>query len=180
MKTHSKKDKKNLEKKSQAEMFGLIFIVMLISIALLLVAQAEINRKPTDIKQDFERSELATNTINALLNTRTVGCNELDISDLLVDCAKNPENPEIRCEDGSTSCNFARDVTTVILANTLDAWNKKYYINMYRVNSEETIFEFASSDQEPEQICPAIDRKVASHPLPLYPGTLVIETWLCG
>ena len=166
-------DNKLKFKKGQAEMFGLLFIVVLITIALILVAQAEVNKKPSELKKNFEKSEIATNTINTLIKTRTQGCNELDLGELYTDCARNPINPRFICDDGSNSCQYAKIVTQEILSKTLDVWKKKYFLNMS--NGKDDILILASSDA-----CTWQDRKVEVVPLPLDPGTLTIEMWICG
>lgn len=164
---------KNPPNRAQAEMFGLLFIVMLISIALILIAASEVNRKPSEIKKTFEKSEIATNTINTLIKTRTANCNNLDLGELYIDCARNPESPKVYCNNGQDSCTYARATTIYILTQTLDVWKKQYLINMSVGNDE--IMSYGSGD-----LCPHIEREVETVPLPLNPGTLMIELWICG
>ncbi|MFP4111394.1 MAG: hypothetical protein ACLFPQ_01085 [Candidatus Woesearchaeota archaeon] len=182
----AKKNTKQLKKeeksrKAQAEVFGLLFIVMLISVALVLVIKSELDNRPTEIRQSYQKSELASNTINAIINTRTRDCNDLDIGDLLVDCAKNPDDPRINCENGESSCLYASQTINLILEDTLRVWNRKYFINMSVNGDMIPDLMFASSDQQSvDDLCPMQERKVDRHPLPLYPNTLVIETWICN
>jgi hypothetical protein len=183
MKKQIKNKKKKIsshefENKGQSEMFGLVFIVMLISVGLILVAQSEINKKPSDIKQNFEKSELATNTINTLIKTRTIGCNNQDLGDLYVDCGNNPSNPRIRCEDGTSSCDFARVTTDYIMRKTLGTWRKNYYFNA--TANDESIFVLTSGTVSLDELCPATNRKVETVPLPLKSGTMMIELWICN
>jgi hypothetical protein len=174
-KQKGKQKQKTSSKLGQAEMFGLVFIVFLIAIALVLVIQSEINRKPTTLKQSFEKSEIATNTINTLIKTRTRDCNRLDIGDLYVDCAKSPESPKIFCETGESSCDYSARATKGILMETLEVWKKKYLLNVSVDGRQIERLSFMSED-----FCPLQDRKVESVPLPLNPGTLTIEMWICG
>jgi len=107
-------------KKSQTEMMGLVIVVILITLALLFVISFVVLRKPSTIRKQYTQSEIAANTLNALLET-TTPCNKQKIRELLDDCASNPPGT-IYCS-GLYSCDYVERIINNIFKETLIAWN---------------------------------------------------------
>ena len=130
------KMKKN--KKSQAEIVGLVIIVLLITIGFLFVVKFVIMKEKPDTKKSFVHSELASNTLNVLLKTTTT-CERCDVTELFQDCAAI--RPKIYC-DGINSCDKVNEVVEFILSESLKKWNKKYEFRAYIPGSDEPISQF--------------------------------------
>ena len=85
-------------KKAQIEMMGLMIAVILILALVFFAAKYSGTKGTLSYKQEFSRSEMASNMLNALLSSTSRGCNNLSISELLQECGN--ELSSIRC-DGS-------------------------------------------------------------------------------
>ena len=160
-----------MKKKAQMEIMGLAIIIILVSLAMLFIVQFVILRQPTDIKEKFTHKQLAKNTINTMLST-TSNCKFISIEDLLIDCA---EGGFIQCPGGN-SCTHSSSIIQEVLDNTLDKWNKKYYLTIKADN--EDIKGLPSFGEQP---CPG--EKTSSAPccfLPTQIGTMNINLDICG
>jgi hypothetical protein len=114
--------KKN--KKSQTEMMGIVVVVILITLALLFVLSFIVLRKPSTLKKQYTQSEIAANTLNALLET-TTPCNRQRVRELLQDCAANAPGT-IYCPGGLYSCDYTESVINELFDKTLAAWNIQF------------------------------------------------------
>ena len=113
---------KMIRRKSQTEMMGLVIVVILITLAMLFVVSFIVLRKPSTLKKQYTQSELAANTLYALLET-TTPCKDYDytVRALFEDCALyNPGS--VSC-DGILSCEYVETVVDEIFDKTLRAWN---------------------------------------------------------
>lgn len=110
-------------KKSQTEIMGLVIVVILITLALLFVLSFIVLRKPTTLKKQYTQSEIAANTLNALLET-TTPCNKQKVRELLQDCAANAPGT-IYCE-GLYSCAYVESIINEIFNKTLISWNMEF------------------------------------------------------
>ena len=101
-------------KKSQAEIVGLVIIVLLITIGLLFVVKFVVLREPSDVKKTFVHSELASNMVKVLLETTTT-CKESSVKDLFQDCAAFKR---INCEE-LDSCEMVNDTIGMIVVDSI-------------------------------------------------------------
>ena len=119
-----------MKRKSQTEMMGLVIVVILITLALLFVLSFVVLRKPTELKKQYTQSEIAANTLNALIHTTTICTGGPDckkIGRLLKNCAENPvTGGTCYCPDDFTSCGYAETVINEIFDKTLTAWNIQF------------------------------------------------------
>jgi len=128
-----------LSTKGQAEMIGLVIIVVLITVGMLFMAQFAFKSDPE--KKIFTRKGLAYSTTSALMKTE-LECNDITGSTgtikyleaggrLLDDCAKNfdYENnampSDFQC-DGKHSCIFLEEQFAMMMNETLGVWGKNY------------------------------------------------------
>ncbi|MCK4589217.1 MAG: hypothetical protein KAT77_02155 [Nanoarchaeota archaeon] len=109
-------------RKGQLEVFGLVIVVILISLGMLFLLKFVLFKPVGEERATFTRGKLAENTLGALMNTVTT-CraeSKVTISDLIQYCAENQD-----C-DGGDSCVFLKEVVEEILSKTLQVWNKDY------------------------------------------------------
>ena len=143
------KFKIRISKKAQAEMIGLVIIVVLISLGMLFMAQFAINDKPE--KKIFTRKGLAYSTMSSVMKTE-VACYPLSGDpeflsigkELIDDCAKHWESTtsDFWCasEQGGTqnhSCEFMQEMVLLMLDQTLGVWNKDYQFRTVFVTGAE-------------------------------------------
>lgn len=163
------KMKKN--KKSQAEIVGLVIIVLLITIGLLFVVKFVVLREPSDLKKTFVHSELASNMVNVLLKT-TTDCKGSSVTELFQDCAVFER---IDCNDDNIpdSCEKVNETIEWILTKSLENWNKQYEFRAY-IPGNEPISSYGSCDEK-------ADRESKTYPIPTDMGsTLFIKLDICG
>ena len=159
-------------KKSQAEIVGLVIIVLLITIGLLFVVKFVVLREPSELKKGFVHSELASNMINVLLKT-TTDCKGSSVTELFQDCAGFER---IDCNDDNVpdSCDKVDETIEMIFNNSLEKWNKPYEFSAYLVGSKPII-------EKSYGKCPRnIDRESKTYPIPTDRGTLFIQLDICG
>lgn len=158
-------------KKSQAEIVGLVIIVLLITIGLLFVVKFVILREPSDIKKGFVHSELASNMINVLLKT-TTDCKKSSVTDLFKDCAA--PIPKIDCNDDNIpdSCEKVNETIEWILTRSLEKWKNQYEFKAY-IPGNEPISSYGSCAKKS-------DRESTTYPIPTDWGTLFIKLDICG
>ena len=103
-------------KKAQTEIMGLAIVVILIIIGMTFVIRFMLAKEPVDIKAEFTRAEIASNTLNTLLKTVSKDCNGLSMTELLQDCG---QSQSIFC-NGQRSCIYVEEATQEIFSKTLD------------------------------------------------------------
>ncbi|MBW2993069.1 hypothetical protein KY317_00670 [Candidatus Woesearchaeota archaeon] len=144
---------KSTGKKSQLEIVGLVVIVILISLALLFYLQFSLRSAP-EIKKTYTNSQLASNMVNALLETSTE-CDGNTIATLLSDCAMDFEGSyttggNLHCETAKTelpdSCIFVENTIQNLLGKTLNKWNVKYQLNIFLISDPENPVKYFSNE----------------------------------
>ncbi len=156
-------------KKSQAEIVGLVIIVLLITVGLLFFVKfVVLNDSDSDPKKNYVDSELASNMINVLLKT-TTDCKKSSMTELFQDCAGFQR---IECNDGMDSCSKIQQVSRNIFNNTLDEWKKQYNFKAYTVGGD-TI-------ENIDRCRPRSDRVSKTYPIPTDRGTLFITLDICS
>ena len=122
--------------RAQTEIFGLVVIILLISVAMLFVITFLVKKEPSAYKKEFQQEEIGANWINAFLKTTAKECGGVDMADLVVDCAENPGTPLIICL-GKTSCQYLKDQLDFnpATATSTQPYNKVEYL-LYKSLSE--------------------------------------------
>ncbi|RLE44750.1 hypothetical protein DRJ16_01460 [Candidatus Woesearchaeota archaeon] len=120
-----------MKNKAQTEAIGLAVIVILISLAIIFALAFSLREKPT-IKETYLKAQLASNTLNALLKTKTSCCVEgtcYTVSQLLQNCIENYRANQINCS-GKLSCDFTKTQIERLLSETLAQWKKHYALTI--------------------------------------------------
>jgi len=157
-------------KKAQMEIMGLAIIVILVSLLILFVVIFVVNKSPSDLKKSFTHSELASNFLGTMLKTST-GCKKTTFSDLFQDCAKYRDLSSISC-GGEKVCVFLNNSVEMLLNNSLKEWNYAY--NFTAITSGTNSMKIT---QLHNGRCDEKQSKI--FPIPLHPGTLIIQLDIC-
>ena len=157
--------KKN--KKSQAEIIGLVIIVLLITMGLLFFVKFGILDKEDDIKGSFIDSELANNMVDVLLKT-TTDCKESSVTDLFQDCAAFNK---IDC-NGMNSYEKLNQTIDIIFGKTLEKWKKSYEFRAYRGSEQILEKNYGECNRYS-------NRESKTYPIPTDRGTLFITLDIC-
>ncbi len=129
--------------KAQSEVFGLLFIVMLILVGFLVFITLAPSRKPTSfIATDYEKTQMATNFIDAVLHVST-GCSSQDLSTALMTCETGISG-SLTCNSGRTPCEEAKHILELALNKTLKLKGYKYQLN-FSVSHANVIFSIPNS-----------------------------------
>jgi len=126
-------------KKSQMEIMGLVIVILLVSVGMLFLVSISIKNKPDTIKLDYNNVQLASNIINAMLDTNTI-CDYHTFSELIQDFAT--ESYLITsCPGGLNSKDFFDStIKNTIFNKTLDTWEKKYNFVIYVDNEDNVVY----------------------------------------
>lgn len=116
-------------KKGQLEVLGLAIIVILITLGVLFVIRFIVTKEPTQLRQSYTRTEMASNMLNTLIRTDTF-CRSKSITELMQDCASNPPNGSINC-NGMKSCIFLNETISNITSKTLTVWGVDYEFDVW-------------------------------------------------
>jgi hypothetical protein len=108
---------------------GLMIVVILVIVGVLFAVKFVVLKKPTEVRQTFSRTQMASNFGLALMSSTTQDCRGTAIKNLLIDCAEWPEaGGTITCDDGRRSCEYINTTIPKLLDDTLTKWNQKYYL----------------------------------------------------
>lgn len=154
------------------EIFGLVIIVILVAVGLVFALFVLTKPKSSEV-QRVKESVLAANFLNTVLQTSAVGCGKRSVRDLLHSCALVQEwGDSLQCENGKNACEFARDIISVALDNSVKEWGKDYEFFIEGSPSVERI-RFSSGDCSGE-------REGFTRPEKVRPGfDISVTLWIC-
>jgi hypothetical protein len=172
---------KRKQKRSQMEIMGLMIVVLLLIVGVLFAIKFVVLKKPTEVRQTFSRTQLASNMGLAIMASTTYDCRGTAIKDLLIDCAEWPEEGgTITCDDGRKACNYVNETINGIINKTFNAWKTKYYMiagtRMHRIGQSDQIIYFYHPDCNPEKPRPG---ESESFFLPTNRGMLTLKIFVC-
>lgn len=111
------------------EIMGLMIVVILVIVGVLFAVKFVVLKKPSEVKQTYSRTQMASNFGLALMSSTTQNCRDTAIKNLLIDCAEWPEaGGTITCDDGRRSCEYVNATISTLLDNTMTKWNRRYYV----------------------------------------------------
>lgn len=176
-------------RKAQMEIMGLLVIIILLSVGMLFTVNYMIHKKPSEVKKTYTESQMASNILSAILKTSTpqskidpLYCHNVDFTELLQDCA---QFESIQCYNGQRSCTYAEENIRDMLNKTLARYNKPYRFKAWRVNGR-LLFDppIINLDCDDDFIGPDADqyiqRQTKLSPVPLNPGTLMVQFDICS
>ncbi len=118
------------------EIFGLVFVVLLIMVGFFIyISISRPSANEINIKAEYERTQMASNFIDAILKV-TTECSGQDLWDILAAC----ESPglaggSLKCPGGSSPCDEAKRVVQLALDNTLGVMQYDYQFS-FRVQTD--------------------------------------------
>lgn len=155
--------------KAQTEIFGLVIVVLLISIGLLFAVNFMLNKEKPDLKKEFTETEIGYNVLYTTLGT-TTGCQDLTVAQLIQDCYENKDSSStISCGSEGDSCSYFQTlINDTLFKKTLVKWGYKYnlIVPIYLDSSNPTII-IKNADY-------AGERKEFNYPLPTNRGELKV------
>ena len=164
-------------RKSQAEAFGLILIVALVFVIFAIMTRVEQGRTSSDIKSNFEVTELSSSTINTMISTYFPECStsssSLTFRDVLIACARDSES---LCRNGHTYCNNFLQQTVELLNNFFNNMGLDYYMRISSTNLElPEIFD----DSIPTQSACSENLRGEDFILPASRGNVILSLVVC-
>ncbi|MBS3109202.1 hypothetical protein J4227_01610 [Candidatus Woesearchaeota archaeon] len=122
-------------KKAQMEILGIAVIVVFLALGIFFIVKFNILNEPESAKKVYTQSELASNTISAMLETTAADCSNLKLLDIIIDCADfYSSDGDIVCNTAggveNRSCSYARHTMDYMLSSTLEYWEKNYVFNV--------------------------------------------------
>jgi hypothetical protein len=113
---------RNKKNKGQIEMFGLAFIVILISIGFFIYVSIKSQETTPTPQKDFTKDKLASDFILAIGEVSMENCEQYDLEDLIIDCAKNNR---INCGENN-SCITVNNSIALMLNSTFNVKGISY------------------------------------------------------
>lgn len=129
--------------RGQMEIFGLVIIVILMSLGLLfavVVLTRDTSQEVFRVKQSVE----AANFLNTMLGTTAPDCNRRLVRELVQDCAlgsvvdRRIQGVSL-CEDEKTTCDKLKEVMTDMLERSLGEWGRSYQLSFQGADALELI-----------------------------------------
>lgn len=154
-------------KKAQMEILGLAIVIVLVLVATIFVVRFLVVKEPTEYRKGFIAKELASNIVNSFLKTASSSCSQLDMTELLQDCA---QTSSITCDNGKNSCEYAESAAKSIFSQTLDKWNMKYEFKAYTDSSRPLLRIGQQCKAETER---------GLFPVPINIGKMYVELDIC-
>lgn len=162
-------------RKSQAEIIGLLIIVVIISL-IMLFGLKSLLKPENDYQASYKNKDISSGMIGAILNTNSGCTKDTLIKNLLIDCAKSPnaESLQLICDDGRHSCEYAGAIIDKILDDTLNRWNMPYEFKVFSP-SRNVIGALGSSSPNLGEG----STDTSTQPLPVTSQHSAMEIWLC-
>jgi hypothetical protein len=119
---------RNLQKRGQIEIIGLLFIIILFALGILFSLYFLLGEGSAESGQQVKDSILASSTLSTLRKTSTT-CYDRTVEELIEDCARTQGS--LTCPDGTNTCDKADEVMTTILNSLfLDTLQRNYSMTL--------------------------------------------------
>lgn len=165
-------------RRGQTEIFGLVVVVLLVSLLLLLVLSYVISNQGTDARQTYTDDQLGINFMKSLLSTTIPHCRSVTFDDVLIDCFSSQT---LQCTDMggqpvANSCTFIEEFVPYVLENSLDAWGKDYELTFSDRAGHHSSMDFISTPNN----CNSAENVYASDlVLPAITTTVIMSIRIC-
>lgn len=166
-------------KHAQTEIFGLVIIVMLLTVFFLFGVHQMMKTDYTDIKTSYTQKEVAQYFVSSIISTTVPQCGGYELRELIKDCGSSYNN--IFCEYGLNSCRVSQEVIDYYLNQTLIRWKRHYKLNI-STSTGKTIYYNDSkfyNDIYSNNRNYCLEKKQGRAFIPLSPGTISIVLDMC-
>lgn len=129
--------------RGQMEIFGLVMIVILVSLGLLF-AVVVLTKAPSQQVTKLKESLQAANVLHAAMGTTAQGCGGRTVRELVQDCSlASVVGGRVigasTCADGQNTCQKADSIITQLLERSLGDWGKTYEFFIVGTDTASTI-----------------------------------------
>jgi len=160
------------------EAMGLAIVVLLLTVGFLFVLKFTIPSKHADVRKSYLSSEISSNLLSAMLKTTITGCRNYSLSQLYKFAASG--QGYLKCtDDPSDNLNvsdMAYNATFIMLNATLSSSGRTFIFNA----TSSLLPDGESSFLAIQTAASCRTRKNALYPIPLNPGTAVVQLAICG
>ena len=161
-----------IKNKSQVEMIGITFIVVLVLLAFLFVIYFLL-RPEAKPGGTVEHSLLAHAWLLAFTSTTVPECKDQPFKKLIIDCARyGGTEAAFLCDDEERSCEKINKTLNYTISETLEKWKKDYYFN-FTGNVGWVLGDISFG-----KTCPG-KRETTIMPIPTGVGTVNLNLDLC-
>ena len=119
----------------QIETFGLIFIVILISLGFFIFVSFKSRQTVDNPQTDYTNEKLSEDFVLSILDVTVKDCDGFTVNDLIVDCARDQR---ISCKNGAqSSCDAVNESISTMLNKTIMARKVRFRLyseNIYDLN----------------------------------------------
>lgn len=114
-------------KRGQSEIFGLMIVVLLVSLLLIMVLTFVVSNRGSEVQKTYTDKQLAINTVKAMISTNIPACRNVEFSEVIKDCFKYRE---LSCQGYADSCAFVAQESPLFLERTIGQWgvDYRYYV----------------------------------------------------
>ncbi|MFO8016839.1 MAG: hypothetical protein R6U32_07090 [Candidatus Woesearchaeota archaeon] len=138
-------ERMNKSRKAQMEMIGLAIVVVLLVVGMAFVFKA-LTKTPERAHEEFTKEQTAQSILISIGRSVT-GCREMDLTELMQDCADNVNDAEDlelgkggRVQCGSKgSCIYVNDSLKWIFRKTLEVQRLPYRFTLYKSSLDNPI-----------------------------------------
>jgi len=186
-----------LGKRSQLEIFGILIVIVLLFMGMFFMVTNGATKK-SNAKESYVAHQVSANVLNSILATKVVCTTDynLAMTELLQNCAK--EN-DIFCDQTTRigleqnmidACHFSNLTMNYLLNMTLNKWQISYALTILKDSESYTNPQFGKIQFINPKTILRNGKEVIGckksyggtskmFPIPLYPGTLWIELFIC-
>jgi len=111
------------KRRGQIEMFGLAFIIVLISIGFFIFVSFKSQQKPVSPQKEFTNNKLANDFVLSMLDVNIAECPEFSVKDLIIDCARDSR---LNCGGSINSCEIVNRSIYIMLNKTFMVRNMAF------------------------------------------------------
>ena len=186
------------ETKAQAEIIGITIVMVLIMLGIIFAIRFVIIPEDANIKQSYDRNQMAANFMDAMLKT-TTPCNTLTFTELIQDCAENhgSEALQYNCPaaevhgvnvcngvDSCRSCVFLNNSLGVLMEHSIDKmlqYRYDFFICRWDAISNRCLENEILSQYSSVTPCLGQSRDYDSkqQPIPTAAGNRVVQMYIC-
>ena len=120
------------DRKAQLEIVGLVFIVIIVSFAMLIYISYSVSKEDKKLYKQYADNELGASFASVLTKTNVCG---VEMSKLMEDCATTRK---MICEGQINSCEMINRTILYILDSTLDRWDESYGVTIRWTDLKDT------------------------------------------